>query len=804
MLHKTVKKYVRFTRKSSLFLFFLLIAVFILEFIYVRDNFRLDTDLAALFDGDSESIEDLSEARRRIGTFETLLLVIHSDSPDKNREFAEKFAESISDSELFSSVEVRRDISYLEEHALLYMSVEELREKNRELNRVIKQKVSGKMSLGLSDDKEKKSEKSLDSMLAELEEIMETRRNQYGISRWFSADDQRYIAVKMKPNGSETDIMFLRKTVDYVRKKLESLNPDAYEVSAEVGGDVLYKVREVESMNKDLILTLVACVFLLTLIIAWYFRSISAVFLIMLPLSAAILSTVATSIFFIGVFNIVAAFSFVILYGLGIDFGIHLLSRYGEEKMRGRVPGVAMWITAEHVIPSMSSGAITTAAAFFTLCFIDFKGFADYGLIAVTGIATSLVSFILFFPALIFALEKFIDLKPRPRNINILSKAYKFMLPKSKTIVTLVLLMTALSAAVFFDIPFEWDISRLSYNRDISKSDSSIVKEYEEHVKKEQKDLFSRGRTSVYLTDSKEEAAQVSAILDEMKKNSERIEGHVSLSKFVPDRQDEKLRVIKRMKRAIERKINTLDEEQIEKVENNVMPFLSVEDSIDADSLPSWIIERLTERDGSVGKFVLLMISGNYQDIKNVVDIKNKLGVLSVNGKNFKMAAPYLLLSDIHRVIHEDIPVLAFFALIAVFITLLFMFRSLRYSLYLVTPLLVSICLMFGVVWIFNIKLNMFNMVIVPTMLGTGIDSSIHIFHRYMKDDFDNKKIITILRHTGGAVLFSSLTTLVGFMSLLISGHRAIFSMGVIASLGISAATVVNLFIFPLIMRKRL
>ncbi|HQN73855.1 MAG TPA: MMPL family transporter, partial [bacterium] len=84
-----------------------------------------------------------------------------------------------------------------------------------------------------------------------------------------------------------------------------------------------------------------------------------------------------------------------------------------------------------------------------------------------------------------------------------------------------------------------------------------------------------------------------------------------------------------------------------------------------------------------------------------------------------------------------------------------------------------------------------------------GIDSSIHIFDRFLKSGFDRFAIPEILNRTGGAVFFSSLTTLIGFFSLVFSSHQGMVSIGMIASLGIVMATLVNLTIFPLVMGKR-
>jgi hypothetical protein len=71
---------------------------------------------------------------------------------------------------------------------------------------------------------------------------------------------------------------------------------------------------------------------------------------------------------------------------------------------------------------------------------------------------------------------------------------------------------------------------------------------------------------------------------------------------------------------------------------------------------------------------------------------------------------------------------------------------------------------MFGWMGLFGLKLNFYNMVILPTVLGIGDDSSIHITHRYLEEG--RGSIPKVLRSTGEHIAASALTTMVGFGGL--------------------------------------
>ena len=810
MFKRSIVGYLKFSHRFSIVLFLLFLSLFAAGIWFVKDNFKVNTDLAALFDGDNENVQRLKEVGKRIGSFETFVIVSKSDDFEKNLAFMDKLYEKIEKSELVESIEYKKTIDFFENFALLFLPLEELEKSHEEVRSRVATQVKGALSFDSgtdSDEEEEVEELDLKETVDSIKKRAEERRKKHDISTYFTTDDGKYLAMKIRPSGSLTDVTNLEKIVSGIEEKIAKMDPAGAGVEVEVGGELLQKVLEVRSMHSDLLFTIILCIVLLSIVIIWYFRNFMPLFIVMLPLSAAIIAAMSITVMVIESFNIVSAFSFVILYGLGIDFGIHLLSRYGEEKSRkGKNVFEAMVSTTTHVIPSILSGGITTAAAFMTIYFIQFKGFSDYGLVAVMGIITSLVSYILFFPVFIFFLEKFKNLSVRPRNITVLEKVYLYLNKNRSNVIRLSILITVLSLYAYFNIGFEYDLTKLSYEVDTADIENSVVKQYEKRVLDEGRDSQSRGRASIFLTESQEDAAALTNLLREIEKSGEdggRIEGYYSLSTFVPEDQDEKLRVIRSMKRMIVRKINALSDENREIIERDILPYLSLDENITKEDIPKWVLNMLKEKDGTYGKFVVLLLSGNIKDMKNVSEIKEKFGVLEANDKKVYMSAPYLLLADIDEIIHKQIPILAVFAMIAVFLTLLILFRKFSHSVLLFIPLLAAVCWMFGMVKIFGIKFNLFNLVIVPTILGTGIDSSIHIFHRYLYIEDIENKIPYIMKKTGGAVLFSSLTTFVGFWSLTFSAHRGVASIGAIASLGIIAATVVNLGILPLIMEKK-
>ena len=94
----------------------------------------------------------------------------------------------------------------------------------------------------------------------------------------------------------------------------------------------------------------------------------------------------------------------LILVGLGIDYGIHLLSRYQDER-RALEPTEAMAAAYRHGVNGILTGGVTTAVAFAACGFADFAAFRELGLITAMGIACNLVAMLTVLPALILRWE---------------------------------------------------------------------------------------------------------------------------------------------------------------------------------------------------------------------------------------------------------------------------------------------------------------------------------------------------------------------------------------------------------------
>ncbi len=808
-IEKFFSKWIDFSEKHFVLLLVLFISLFIFELFYLKSDFKMNSDLKAMFKGTNKTVISLEQLSKKMGSESSLLVVAKSPDTEKNIAFMTKLKSVVEKSPLVRLVDFERDIKYLEDHSLLYLSMDELTLIEKDIRKKIADEVSKHLTMddeevSPQDENEKKNNIDANARIdAEIDKVllkMEDQKKKYNISRYFTAENGKFVAMKIRPSGSDTSIEETKKLISFVEHEANKLNPAKEGIEFEAGGSFRNKLSEVKSVQSDLFSTIGLCIALLAFCIIYYYRSLFSVFIIFLPLSIGVVSAISSTLFILGEFNLISAFSFAVIYGLGIDFAIHLLTRYSEEKENGAKSIDAMKRTYKAIVPAILSGALTTAAAFFSIFFIEFKGFSDFGLVAGVGVVTSLIAILLFFPIIVFYFEKAsrgIGLKTR--KVRILETSYLFMLKHYKILIPLYIVAIIISCYSLFKIPFQYDFDELTFPK---KEDSSLLTvQYQKSSKKENRDVGSSSMASYIFTNSLEETEDAVKALEKMKndpKNKIQIKAITSIFTFVPFEQDEKLKKIASIKRLIERKINLFDEKVQKKVNEKLMPLLSIEEKITIDKLPVWITDKFKEKNGQIGKIIQVNLGGNKSSILSVVEIKNLYSQIKGELKTYDMVASYFLLADIKDVINKDVPLAITLAILVVFIILLLTFRSFKDAVIVILPLFAGMILMIGVAWILGVKLNLFNMIVIPTIVGIGIDSSIHIFHRY-KHSGGADKFPLILRLTGGAVLYSSITTFIGFGSLLTATHKGLQSLGNIASIGIATVTITSLLFFPVV-----
>ena len=99
-----------------------------------------------------------------------------------------------------------------------------------------------------------------------------------------------------------------------------------------------------------------------------------------------------------------------------------------------------------------------------------------------------------------------------------------------------------------------------------------------------------------------------------------------------------------------------------------------------------------------------------------------------------------------------------------------------------------------------NLAFNFANVIVLPLLFGLGVASGIHLVIRRRKEAPGHN----LLRSsTSRAVMFSALTTIASFGSLIVSGHPGMRSMGQLLTIAITSTLLCTLIVLPSLMNSR-
>ena len=99
-----------------------------------------------------------------------------------------------------------------------------------------------------------------------------------------------------------------------------------------------------------------------------------------------------------------------------------------------------------------------------------------------------------------------------------------------------------------------------------------------------------------------------------------------------------------------------------------------------------------------------------------------------------------------------------------------------------------------------GLPLNFFNVVVVPLLLGAGVDSGIHLVEQSRRRKPEEVEVLGTT--TARAVLFSALTTITSFGTLGFSSHVGLSGLGTLLTVGMSLTVISNLIVLPALLEK--
>ncbi|TFG81080.1 MAG: hypothetical protein E4H20_10545, partial [Spirochaetales bacterium] len=372
----------------------------------------------------------------------TSSLVIAVENPDRDtllasaEAFARKMRADPTISPLVRNVRVSMDRAFLERWGFLLAKADELEDQETILAKTnllpFLQSVNNLMESKLSDGSETvddgDEEAALVSTMAgfelfarDFEKALTANSASSGedatpsVSTSRLVDDALFGDRYMTDAKGNTLLMIVTPSFDLGdRKKLTELTEASHEVAAALAetfpdssfrfaGEVAGEADEEKSLGADSFYPSMAALVVIFILFLFSFDRIRSIVFALITLIVGILADLGFAAVAIGKLNMITSSFGVLLVGLGIDFCIHLATRFDDAVAAGTPPGEAMADSFSRVLVPVSVGALTTAGAFYSLALSHSLAFRQFGMIAGTGILTCLVSTFTVLPALLAA-----------------------------------------------------------------------------------------------------------------------------------------------------------------------------------------------------------------------------------------------------------------------------------------------------------------------------------------------------------------------------------------------------------------
>lgn len=617
----------------------------------------------------------------------------------------------------------------------------------------------------------------------------------------------------------------VKGAVQAINSAVDGLKPDL-QALVEVGvtGDPVLRFEELRSVSSGIGLSLGVSFVLVAILLLVAYRSFARVLVTLAALVVALVLATGFAAVAFDALNLVSVAFIVLLVGLGLDFTIHAIlhinaARPGTDGLMQSVTGMGRTIGGALLL-----SAVTTAIAFLSFSPTDFVGIAQLGVLGAAGVLIAFLVSITFVPAMVCI---FPGLARSSKNAAVADSGEP--LPDRSPLRHLVwLIPIAAVGAAIVGGSVRFDADPLALRDPDSQSMLSLGWLQDDPD-------TAPYRLSVVVP-NEEQAVEAAS---QFKKLDEVYEA-VTLRDFIPEGQNEKFELIdlayptlltvvegeglelvddeagltpaaslaKRLKSLTERadaqklaqvleQYGQADEDVKEAIAKDILRFFpSVIDTIKsqlkidnvtAETLPDALTSRYVSSEGTWRVDIVPKL-----DIRDPANLE--AFVSAVEGVRQDIAGPPV---QIFKAGHTVSVAIVQAVVIAALLTLLIsglLLRDAGLVMAIFLPLCAAAAFTAAASVLLDIPFNYANVIVLPLIIGLGVDSGIHIA---LRRRMVASTAAFYQTSTPRAVLFSGLTTIAAFATLGLSEHRGTASMGQMLAIAIALTLASTLLLTP-------
>ena len=841
-IERFAARYVNFVERNKWKSFLVIIAILVLSLIPTVLKLQIHTDLATLLSEGTPSVIALEESYQRFGSTDRFMIAIQAKDPYLVARLQDSIQEYINanwQDDIISKPQVKNDNAFFTKNALIYLPIEHL-ERIRDNLEDIQLEIGRKNGplvvdlLAASDSSSadsaapaKKERVWFDANLpqalglpdeaADAFESFFKKKDEDGAETAKDEGPKRNLPKELKTrligedkhdstlfNGvvqcklvrPSTDVDFVKHIISRSDTLIEKFSSVDYGQPVLITMEGSYEgLNEVNDIMSDSTISMVIAVVLIFLIVAFFFRSAVKAPLLMLAqvLLACSLTMCFTTLYY-GALNPFTVLVTSIILGMGVDYSIHFMGTCQRCYTACGDLKLAMEQSVARLLRPMALAALTTIAGLLSLLIAKFVGFYEFGVISAVGIFFSFATAIFAMPVFIFVAG---GLPPRPRNSFFPKswdddKVMRFF--RSAAIAGGIFSIVMLCFTPYLEFEYNFKNLRRPPKENVQETRKSISTGNALASNRKSSTPAAVMATRAELLDSLYDTLMVRMHVE----HDSTLRSFLTLKTFMPSQKDqqERMEVIDEIKELAEARVfdratgdDSVNIATLRKLAEEVAPFT-------VDSLPEWAVDLLKEKDGSVGKIGFIYGRYNSSDAREAGEWQDRYGHWEFGGEKLKVFSSQFILADVVRAVKYDSMRMAFVVILVIVAILALSLRKLKLVLISAGSLLIGLLWSAGLLGVLNVTIGLghigiYNVVVIPAVLGLAIDSTIHLLVGWSQDPSMTPRML--VDNIGRLVMASSVTTAAGFAGALGVEHKGLRTIGELASTSILAFLVASL-----------
>jgi len=578
--------------------------------------------------------------------------------------------------------------------------------------------------------------------------------------------------------------------------KHTNINADVF-----VTGDPVLRSDELKSVSQGIGLAFLISFVVVGAILLIGLRSPLLVVFVLLSLIISILITSGIAALIYGQLNLVSVAFTVLMVGLGVDFAIHILMTLQSKRQAGLSVPAAFYRTSRGIGTALVLTAPSTALAFLAFVPTKFVGISQLGVVAAIGVtiafcvATSLLT----------AIFSYLPSKTIEPQFSAAPTESPEASHKRRNGLAFGIILLGLAALAL--------MPRAKFDADpMALRDQSAASVQAFNL------LFDKPETVPYRLSLLAESPEVATALKKDISALSSVDSVRGLLDFIPKDQYDKLDLIDYAAIGLEFALSGEGtpadalENPAEKLRTSLASAESEAERALEQTLSKWMAAQKSDQSLAARTQEDLFRYWPHQ----LERLRNQITASEVtledlpsgitNRSEVKSVAPKVTgsartVQDAGDIIQTSMLQAVFTALISVSLLLYLVVRNVRLVIIMLIPLILAGILTTATGVLVNLPYNFANVIVLPLLIGIGVDSSLHLALQNKKGQNKNEKALPAKTRTHNvtarAVVFSAVTTIASFGSLSFSAHRGTSSMGLLLMIAISWVLICTLLVTP-------